>query len=54
MFLLPLGRTNTEYYNLNPVYGSNINAAAAGRKVRHFYSLIFIDNLLLNLFTSYF
>lgn len=32
MFLLPLGRTNTEYYNLNPVYGSNINAAAAGRK----------------------
>lgn len=29
MFLLPLGRTNTEYYTLNPQYGSNLNAPAS-------------------------
>lgn len=34
MFLLPLGRTNTEYHTLNPQYGSNINAQA-NRKVQY-------------------
>eukprot|EP01032_Pedospumella_encystans_P019344 gene19344-21993_t len=32
VFLLPLGRTNTEYYTVNPVFGSNLNASVAGRK----------------------
>ena len=36
VFLLPLGRTNTEYYTVNPVFGSNLNASVAGRKVGHF------------------
>jgi hypothetical protein len=32
VFLMPLGRTNTEFFTMNPVYGSNIHQNH-GRKV---------------------
>jgi hypothetical protein len=33
VFVLPVGRTNTEYYSLDPVYGSNLNSSYV-KKVR--------------------
>lgn len=37
MFLLPLGRTNTEYYTLNPQYGSNLNAPVSKKVLADYY-----------------
>jgi hypothetical protein len=30
---MPLGRTNTEHYTLNPVYGTNLHQPQGSRKV---------------------
>ena len=47
MFLLPIGRTNTEYFTMNPVYGCNLNHHSHGAKVTFKY---YLDNQYLPIF----